>query len=216
MKRARRPVAPFLSLDSLVDIVTNNVGILIILAAFMALFALMAPGRAVVKSEPPRVTPPPPLLQVPWSHPTSKQTLFFFIRDNRIQYIDLKAVYERLLALPAGRRAPLSLTVPGVSVRFFPVTNQVYCFEFTPRPGAGETWAEARGSGSRWRQALSRYPREGFVYFFWVAGDSFELFRDVRASLLERQVEVGWKPVKKDALLEVCSGFEGASAFQPQ
>ena len=217
MRRTHRPAPQFLSLDSLVDIVTNNVGILIILSAFMALFALITPARLAVQSDRPPVTPPPARLQVPWSHPTNKQTLFFTMRGNRVQYVDLKAVYEQMLESPAsGSGAPAEFSAPSVKVRFFPITNQVYCFEFTPKAGAGETWAEAKRADSRWRRVVSRYPREDFTYFFWVAGDSFELFRDVRQNLLDRQVEVGWKPVKSDAPVEVCNGFEGSNTFQPQ
>ena len=41
----------FLNLDSLVDIVSNNVGILIILAVFMAIFSLMDKKNKVLPKE---------------------------------------------------------------------------------------------------------------------------------------------------------------------
>lgn len=218
MRRSRRNPTGFLSLDSLVDIVTNNVGILIILSAFMALFALLTPSRALVKSDQPRATPPPPRLEVPWSHPTNKQTLFFVVRDNRIQYVDMKSIYQKMLDSPPISRAgkPVTLSEPGMGVRFFPITNQVYCFEFAPKSGSGETWNEAKAANSRWHQVLSHFSRENFVYFFWVSGDSFELFRDVRKTLLAQQIEVGWKPVKANVPLDICNGFEGSNTFQPQ
>ena len=31
---------------------------------------------------------------------------------------------------------------------------------------------------------------EKYVYFFWVSGDSFELFRDMRGSLWDRNYDV--------------------------
>ena len=217
MRRPRPASGASLNLDSLVDIVTNIVGILIIIAAFMAMLALVNPVRSSSRLEAPRALPAPQRLQVPWSHPTHKQTVFFAVRENRVQFLDLKPLYGQLMALDPGRRGePVTLSQPGAKVRFFPVTNQIYCLEFTPRSGAGETWAEAQRANSRFRQVLARYAREGYVYFFWVAGDSFEGFRDFRQGLLKQQVETGWKPVGPAAPLEVCNGFEGSNTFQPQ
>ena len=85
-----------------------------------------------------------------------------------------------------------------------------------PRPAYGEDWLSAQRVNSAWQQALRTYSPEKYVYFFWVSGDSFELFRDMRGSLWDRNYEVGWKPAHKDAPLEVCNGFEGSTAFSPQ
>jgi hypothetical protein len=210
-------LAGILNLDSLVDIVSNNVGILIILAAFMALFTLIDPARLGGDAvSPPREAPPRRLL-VPWSHPTNKNHLFLALRENRVQFFDLRPVFLNLAGHDPGERPePVTIEEEGLRVRFFPVTNQVYCLEFTPRPGFGEDWLRAQRPDSVWQGVLRRYPPEKYVYFFWVNGDSFELFRQVRDSLWERQVEVGWKPAEKDAPLEVCNGFEGSTAFRPQ
>ena len=43
----------YLNLDSLVDIVSNNVGILVILAVFMAVFSLMDKREQVLSDEKP-------------------------------------------------------------------------------------------------------------------------------------------------------------------
>jgi hypothetical protein len=156
-------------------------------------------------------------LRIPWTHPTNKQTVFFSLRGGRLQYVDMKAVYEQVLVkAPGGREATPSLAVPGIKTRFFPVTNQVYCLEFKPDAGVGETWERAKRPDSALQRVVSAYPRDNFVYFFWVGGDSFEVFRDARKFLTDRQIEVGWKPVAKDAPLEVCNGFEGSNTFQPQ
>lgn len=205
-------------MDSLVDIVSNNVGILIILAAFMAMIALlnpMQPDEADTQA-PPRETPPP-RLQVPWSHATNKSQLYFAMRENRIHFLDMRPFYEELAERsPTSEPEPVTMEHRGLKVRFFPVTNQVYCLEFTPSAGHGENWVEASRPGAEWQQVLQRYPPEQFVYFFWVGGDSFGLFREVRQSLWDGQYEVGWKPILPDAPLEVCNGFEGSTAFQPQ
>lgn len=206
-----------LSLDSLVDIVSNNVGILIILASFMALFALAnpagRPGEQVLRT----AEPPPKRLRVPWSHPTTKNTIYLMIRGNRILYVDLRDFYEQLADLPVPRQLrPVDVPMGQVTARFFPVTNQIYCLEFIPKQNAGETWLQAQEPQSAWQQVREQYPAEGYVYFFWVEGDSFELFRGLRGRLWDEQVEVGWKPVLPDQPLALCNGFEGSSAFQPQ
>jgi len=206
-----------LSLDSLVDIVSNNVGILIILAAFMALFALIRPLTPQEREQATATDPPPERLEVPWSHATNKEQIYFTIRDGRLLHLDLRPFYRELAKLPSDRGLkPVTISRSGLDIRFFPVTNQIYCLEFQPESGAGETWTAARQGGSSWAAARARYAARDFVYFFWVTGDSFELFRTVRDRLREQDVEVGWKPVQPDAPLELCNGFQGSSAFRPQ
>lgn len=215
MRRHRSEASQPMNLDSLVDIVSNNVGILIILAAFMALMALLNPASDAHTGVQPSVAPPPRLL-VPWTHPTTKNHVLLSMQGNRIQVLDLRKLFRDLSERGSGPPQPLTLHQDGVRIRFFPVTNQVYCMEFVPGERAGETWLEAQRTDSAWQGVLRDYPPERYVYFFWVAGDSFELFRQLRQSLWDRQIEVGWKPVEKKEPLEVCNGFEGATSFQPQ
>lgn len=216
VRRTRKSIGHGLSLDSLVDIVSNNVGILIILAAFMALLAFINPSR-LDESVPELSSQPTKRLLVPWSHPTNKNTIFFSLRGNRVQFIDLRRFYLALAARqPNADEAPVVVRQSKLEVRFYPVTNQVYCMEMLPGTGAGETWYEAQQPRAEWQEVLRRYPAEQYTYFFWVAGDSFELFRDIRATLWEADYEVGWKPALRDAPLELCNGFEGSTAFQPQ
>ena len=205
------------NLDSLVDIVSNNLGILIILAAFMALIGLIDPLALNPLDQPPAGPIPPKRLLVPWSHPTHKFPILFAVVDNRILNLDMPDFFRKLAEQPRQER-PKTVTIrqKEVTIRFFPVTNQIYCLEFRPVPGSGETWSEAGKGASTWRRALARYRPEKYYYFFWVAGDSFELFREVRARLWDKQFEVGWKPVAKGRPLEICNGFEGSAGYQPQ
>ena len=205
------------NLDSLVDIVSNNLGILIILAAFMALFGLVNPMDTQESQKLTAKVVPPKRLLVPWSHATHKNTVLFAIRGNRIVHLDMARFFRELAKQPKQER-PTHVTIQqeAVKIRFFPVTNQVYCMEFTAEKRAGESWHEAGRLGSAWRGVKRRYPPENFYYFFWVSGDSFELFRDVRKQLWEQQYEVGWKPATPAETLEICNGFEGSTGFQPQ
>ena len=73
-----------------------------------------------------------------------------------------------------------------------------------------------RSAANSTARVQREYPPERYIYYFWVTGDSFELFRQIRKSLWERQYEVGWKPTGKEQSLEVCNGFEGSTTFEPQ
>ena len=155
------------------------------------------------------------LFRVTGFQPTS--WLYFTLRGNRVQHFDLQPFFLELAERPPGKEPqPVLYEAAKLKIRFFPVTNQVYCLEFTPKATGGETWLEAQQPGSAWRTALDRYNAESFFYFFWVADDSFELFRSLRAQLWKNNHEVGWKPVTRKSPMEVCNGFEGSAAFQPQ
>lgn len=217
VRRSESQARPQRELDSLVDIVSNIVGILVILAAFMALFGLINPATVTEPQRAPNRPQPPKRLLIPWSHATHKNSVMFSLEGNRLLHLDLRAFYRRLgERRQQGRPRPETVEQPGLDIRFFPVTSQVYCLEFKPKPRAGETWLQALGGGSDWKRTLGLYPPEKFYYFFWVAGDSFELFREVRKTLWENNYEVGWKPLAKKAAMETCTGFSGSTGFQPQ
>ena len=216
MRKTRAARTSIIGLDSLVDIVSNTVGILIILAVFMALLSRM---EVPILAPQPRRVPveaPPQRVQVPWSHATHKNAVFGQISANRLHVFDLREFFAQLARKPLKGALPLAVSQPGLETRFYPVTNYVYCLEFRPEPGQGETAAEWARAGSDWKRVLDRYPPEKFFFYFWVAGDSFGTFRDLRRELWARQIEVGWKPAVADRTLEVCNGFNGSTAFQPQ
>ena len=223
MKHRRTPAIRF-PLDALVDIVSNNVGILMILAAFVAVLLVLFPGwpgSPVAENDDTRageLTRAKELsVTVPWTRATSKSSLFAFLGAGRIKVLDLDPLYTELQKRPALRRPqPLDLRWPDMAVRFYPVTNEVYCIQFRPEAGAGETWAEAGKPGSDWQRSRERLKGERFTTFFWVASDSFGAFRTLRDTLRQEGLEVGWKPVRRDAPLELCQGVDGGSGLDPQ
>ena len=76
----------YLNLDSLVDIVSNNVGILVILAVFMAVFSLMDKREQVSSEE--QTEKQIEKLKIPWSHASQKNSLLILLRDDRLLYLD--------------------------------------------------------------------------------------------------------------------------------
>ena len=215
-RRRSQGKPPGLSLDSLVDIVSNNVGILVLLAVVTALFALNSDRQ---RSLPAARAAPPPLLEVPYSHTSVKRVAYWFIQENRLQSIDLKTFYQRLAEQPSGS-TPLEIDIDALRVDFFPVTEEVYCLSFVPRSGLGEAPGEPRRlaeqPGSDWQQLRAQYDGKAYTYFFWVDAASFAWFRDLRSELWKDNVEVGWKPFSADDPMSLCNGFEDASAFRPQ
>ncbi|MCH8885335.1 MAG: hypothetical protein IIC13_01980 [SAR324 cluster bacterium] len=206
-----------MNLDSLVDIVSNMVGILVILAVFMALITLLSPVNNSQSADPRTLRKIPEKIMVPWSHPTNKNHLFLALRENRVQVFDLREFYLELANKKIGlMRAPISIKQKDHTIRFFPVTNQIYCLEIKSAPNSGENWLKAQRPVSKWKQALREFPPEKFVLFFWVGTESFGLFRQIRKILWEQNYEVGWKPAHKSDPIEICNGFEGSTTFQPQ
>ena len=91
----------YLNLDSLVDIVSNNVGILVILAVFMAVFSLMDKREQVSSEEQPEKQIEK--LKIPWSHASQKNSLLVFLNDDRLLYLDRALVYQRLKKYLSGK-----------------------------------------------------------------------------------------------------------------
>ena len=84
----------FINLDSLVDIVSNNVGILIILAVFMAMFSLLEKSEQVPTTE--QSIENIEKLKIPWSHVSQKNNLLLLLRNDRLLFFDRALVYQRL------------------------------------------------------------------------------------------------------------------------
>lgn len=206
-----------MNLDSLVDIVSNMVGILVILAAFMALITLLNPVNKSKTADPRTLRKIPEKILVPWSHPTNKNNLFLALKENRVQVFDLRGFYLELAKKKIGMmRGPITIKQEDQTIRFFPVTNQVYCLEIRAAEKSGESWLAAQRPDSKWKRTLKEFPPEKFVLFFWVGTESFGLFRQIRKTLWEQNYEVGWKPADKKDPIEICNGFEGSTTFQPQ
>jgi len=205
-----------LNLDSLVDIVSNSVGILILLTAFVALLTLTAPLQDTTP-ETRKLEKPTEKIVIPWSHYSQKSGLFFLLRANQVLHLDRAEVYLKLQEQLSGDVAPpMELSLEGYDVTLTPISGHAHCLDFQPQPNAGLWWHEFQRSGGVLERLLDQHRPEETYFFFWVDPDSFELFRDLRQSLWDVNFEVGWKPVRRDSPLRYCSGFGQFRSFQPQ
>ncbi len=205
-----------LNLDSLVDIVSNSVGILIILAVFMALLSYI---EHVPETTPEtRVVDATEKILIPWAHYSQKSGLLFLLRDNRVIRLDRADYYRKLKKTLSGSNAspPRRLRFDTHSVVLETGSGHAHCIEFETRPGAGEWWHQFMRTNGMLDQTILNHRPEETYFFFWVAPDSFELFREVRETLWNRNFEVGWKPVNEDSPLRYCTGFAQSRSFRPQ
>jgi hypothetical protein len=203
--------------DALTDIVSNLLGGMVILTACVGLVAavrsspLSPAGSASARREAAMT------VTVTWPKATTKNAVFASAEDGRFQVLDLTPMYTLLLKDPYPRRLkPVDVDEPGAAIRFYPITNDAYCFRFQPRSGAGEPLGLVRSPGSAWQQARKRFPGNRFTFFFWVTPDSFDAFREVREDLRQDGVDVDWKPVAPGTPLEICQGVDGSSGLEPQ
>ncbi|SUZ65789.1 uncharacterized protein METZ01_LOCUS18643 [marine metagenome] len=204
-----------LNLDSLVDIVSNNVGILVILAVFMAMFSLIEKSDQATKED--QSFEIIEKIKIPWSHASQKNNLLFLLRDDRILYLDRALVYQNLKKYLSGKEAlPKQISLIQYSIKLTTGSGHAHCLEFLPSPGAGQWWHQLSQHDGLLQSLMKKYPPEENYFFFWVDPKSFELFREIRESLWGQHFEVGWKPVRRESTLRYCSGNEQARSFQPQ
>ena len=205
-----------LNLDSLVDIVSNSVGILIILAVFMALISFMEFTPQTTPDT--RVNEETNKILIPWGHYSQKTAMLFLIRENRVLRLDRGEYYQKLKNQLHGPdpSIPQRLTFDTHSVEIQMLGGNSHCLYFEAKPGAGLWWHQLSGGNRPLENLTSSLPPEEYYFFFWVDSDSFELFRDLRESLWERDFEVGWKPVEPATPLQYCSGYSQSRSFRPQ
>lgn len=206
------------------DLLSSNVGVLVILAGMVALTALIHPlGGQFAKpgtADAPAsgtLAQEPRVLKVPWSRGTSKNPVFAALIGGRLRLLDLSPLYDKLVTLPSPRSPrTLDVQLPDMTIRFYPVTNDVHCYQFRLKEDAGEPVDAAGRPNSAWSRVRERYDGARYFYFFWVAGDSFEQFRETRDRMRAEGVEVGWKPARRGSFPELCQGLDGAGNPVPQ
>ena len=205
----------FINLDSLEDIVSNNVGILIILAVFMAMFSLLEKSEQVPTTE--QSIENIEKLKIPWSHVSQKNNLLLLLRNDRLLFFDRALVYQRLKKYLSGSDPlPTNISLDQYSIELTAGGGHAHCLEFFPSPGAGQWWHQDSQNNGLMQTLMKKYPTEENYFFFWVDPDSFDLFREIRKSLWEKRFEVGWKPVRIESPLRYCSGDDQTRRFQPQ
>ncbi|MEZ4294025.1 MAG: hypothetical protein R3B70_03540 [Polyangiaceae bacterium] len=196
MSRRNRAESPTLSLDSFLDIVTNVVGVLILIAVVTVLGA----GEISVSAGPSSLSAP---------RPTAERVLFECIGEE-VYFVDEK---ENVRLVQEAARAALkgNRLTPGALEQFlrdtdvgdathrvqvsFATDDSTPVWSFRLRPGArGDTLDSLESPTSAFRRKLAELPPGTFVYFV-VHDDSFAVFQKARDLARERGAGMGWHPV---------------------
>jgi hypothetical protein len=201
MSRRQRDEDPLLSLDSFLDIVTNVVGVLILVAVVTVLGAgdvAISSGAGAMRA----------------IEPSAPRTLFE-CRNGEMYFVDEDAHRERVVAeMERVHGGPP--TTPGeviATLESFDIGDGTHrvraralaeggiAWIYELRRGArGESKAAIEDPDSAFQRRLAAAGTGGFVYFV-VDENSFELFRRARDLARARGVAVGWLPVAgKDPL----------------
>jgi hypothetical protein len=197
MRRRRGNDEILFSLDSFLDIVTNVVGVLVL----VAMVTVVSAGKISVPSGATAATA---------VKPTATRLLFECSHDE-VFFVDEDGNGRRVLeeasrATERPTRNGLAELLEAKDVGdathrvHVDTTEPTISWVYTLRPDAhGEHAADLEREGSDFRRRLEG---GGFAYFV-VHDDSFEVFRKARDLARARGIAVGWHPVEGHASLRL-------------
>jgi hypothetical protein len=182
------------SLDSFLDIVTNVVGVLVL----VAMVTVLSAGKISVPSGATAMTAP---------KPRAARLLFECVGDE-VLFVDEEGNGRRVVEEVGGadgkglsRDDLVSLLdqkdVGDGTYRVRADTlDKGLAWVYSIRPGAhGDRAADLDREDSLFQRQLARLERGGFAYFV-VHDDAFEAFKKARDIARARGVSVGWHPVE--------------------
>jgi hypothetical protein len=207
------------SLVPLADMLTNTVGIVV----FILIFTVLTAGGVVLAK------------RLPLERQTNAKPLHFFCAGNRVLPLRVDKLSDDFLD-PLGR--PTSFYAVDGWVRkvearkiedeYFVVTGKANTFYSSlgfgrsvsislslacePKVGQGETAAELKQAGSRFRQMLTAAQTSGQFIHFFVRPDSLDVFESARNVATEINLGTGWRPMELDK--PVRFGQSGRSAME--
>ena len=191
-----------ISLDSLTDIVSNSVGILII----FAVINLIHDNNKTYQ------------LEIPIEHRTELRPSFFIIKNDNILALDTDVLFSNA-TLQATRGAATNERI--FALDYFDVLGKIdpikgvsfYARDTTQWPTFKEL---GKGNSALTKTLNSLDPKTQFAFFFVYdsndeddSGSGFEAFREAREYLKNRRIKTGWQPVNDDAPANICSDFYG-------
>lgn len=193
-----------ISLDSLTDIVSNSVGILII----FAVINLIHDNNKTYQ------------LEIPLEHSTDLSPVFFICKDDRILQIDTDKVFSNA-TLQATSGAASSKRI--FSLDYFGLLGKIDedegIFFYARDTNEWPKFTEIANRSSSIREKLMNIdPKTQFAYFFVydstedgsTSGSGFEAFREAREFLKSTAVKSGWKPVNSETPANLCAGVYGS------
>ena len=199
-----------ISLDSLTDIVSNSVGILII----FAVINLIHDNNKTYQ------------LEIPIEHPTDLSPVFIISKDDRLLMMDTDKLFANA-ALQATSGAAASKRI--FPLDFFGLLGKIdddngisfYARDTSEWP----QFQQLEKRSSALKETLDKLdPKKQFAYFFVYdnnedgsnIGSGFEAFRKAREYLKARFIKSGWQPVNSETPANICDrSFSQRCSYLP-
>jgi hypothetical protein len=205
-----------LSFDSLLDILSNVVGLMILVAVV-----------TVLNSRDITISLGTPILQDP---PERAERILFECHDNRVVYVDEKTIDDQIANCivaykkkhqkrPGRGELPELFRRADVGSQNYRVKVEVgrsatsFIYELR-KPDLGETVADLHDPQSEYAGIVGSLDPRTYFVFFIVRNDSFEAFRAARRMAGARGLATGWHPRPRGEPLRFRPG--GAAGDQIQ
>jgi len=191
----------FINVDSLTDIVSNSVGILIILAVV----SLIHDNSKAYQ------------LEIPIEHQSELSPVFIIAKDDSLIVLDTDKIFTNAAIQATDGAASGKRIFPLEYGQLFGQIDNEYGIMFHAQDIEGsKDWHHfntLEQPNSNLRQQFDLIdPKKQFAYFFVydevsesnISGSGFEGFRKAREYLKARQIKSGWKPVDSDNPANIC------------
>jgi hypothetical protein len=179
------------NLNSLTDIVSNAIGIAILLALVTFITSISRTHEVVV----------------PVAQESALVPRFYVIDGGALWPIDRSAIL-RAIAERSSEPGSFELRLPDGTRAEIEVTNDA---GFLVRHTSTESWTTARGAFAD----LDREREQAFL-FVYDGAESFAALREARRLLTARGVRTGWTVVTREHPPHVCASPEsGACSYRP-
>jgi len=187
-----------ISLDSLTDIVSNSVGILII----FAVINLIHDDNKTYQ------------LEIPLEHATELSPIFFISKDDKILALDTDIIFANAaLQATSGAAANKRLFSMEYSGLLGKIDDEKGISFFARDTSEWPQFIDLEKRNSDLRKSLELLdPKKQFAYFFVYdntedgssSGSGFEAFRKARSYLKNHSIKTGWQPVNSESPAHIC------------
>jgi hypothetical protein len=191
---SRKKRSETLQLDSFLDIITNTIGILVVICCLAAI----------------NVNDITYIVRTPFVHKTEKIPLFFECRNLRCVPIDkeglqneidkrIQKLYKKNVRL-TGTKILSLLEDEEIGDNYYNVNLPKLFLEniFVLIPKGeeiGESKTQIRKPDSIFVETIKDLDPEKYFIFFLVRPDSFGIYREARKILWDHGIEIGWEPL---------------------
>jgi len=178
-----------ININSLTDIISNSVGILILFAVLNIVYE----GGKVYK------------LEVPIEYESSLIPAFFLCKDNAIIFLEPEIIFTNAI-IQANKSSYQQQAI--FSLDYMDIKGQIV-EDYALLLHANDTTAwSKRLEDKQIREALDKLDSNKQFAFFFVyddlQGNGFEIYRQARQYLKERHIKSGWQPVNKNHPASIC------------